>query len=621
MSAPSKPGALAQGALWLLIGVVLFGAGVGVYMTGHHDIQLYGGESVQFELVGCAEAEGVSCDIVNTSEWSEVFGVPTFTWAVPTGLLLAALAGLVLRGKREHLWSILAIGSLTTLFSGWLYYVSVIELKYVCLWCMRLYAVNIAVPVLALVAGALRAPKPSTPAFSTAAAVFVGLTALSIGGERAYRSSLLSGAPAVPALAEGVVDSPLDANDPEGPAPARTIQVRTEDGRDAELVIRPTDAWKGNPEAAVTVVEFADLECGYCKRASGQLKRLYESYGDRVLFVFKHFPMDPACNPGVRNRKHRDACNAAVAATCAQEQGRFWAFHDVAFKNQHELDADDLQAYASAVGLDAAAFDTCVRDRAIHERVRQNGEDGKAVDAHGTPRIFIQGKLYRAGSSAEQMARELEIALGANAAEAASAASELREVRSAITPIAADVPEMVKVTAGGASFEIDTFEAGLVDGKATSTKHAIPATRMSWFAARDACVAAGKRLCTESEWVTACQGAPAVDDDGDGQFADDMIEGTTYPYGDYHEPPRCWDGKEGDGFRPVYTGEMPGCRSADGAYDLTGNVEEWVGSSPETAVLLGGAFDTSQDHARCYRRNDTFGAGYANPRTGFRCCR
>ena len=65
---------------------------------------------------------------------------------------------------------------------------------------------------------------------------------------------------------------------------------------------------------------------------------------------------------------------------------------------------------------------------------------------------------------------------------------------------------------------------------------------------------------------------------------------------------------------------MPGCVTEQGVYDLTGNVEEWVGATPETAVLLGGGYDTSKDHARCYRRNDTYGPGYANKRTGFRCC-
>ena len=135
-------------------------------------------------------------------------------------------------------------------------------------------------------------------------------------------------------------------------------------------------------------------------------------------------------------------------------------------------------------------------------------------------------------------------------------------------------------------------------------------------------------MCTAGEWLTACQGTVPRDDDGDGEFADDLIEGTAYPYGDFHEDERCWDGhgpsdpptEDGTPWRPVLTGQLPGCVSAAGTYDLTGNVEEWVGDTAEHAVLLGGAFDTSEDHARCYRYNDTFGAGYKNPRTGFRCC-
>ena len=247
---------------------------------------------------------------------------------------------------------------------------------------------------------------------------------------------------------------------------------------------------------------------------------------------------------------------------------------------------------------------------------------GKALALHGTPRIWVDGKLYRAGQSAEQMARAVEEALGASTADAAQKALKMREQVQGIQPIPADVAPMQKITLGsGRTFEIDTFEAGLEGGTATVGKHQIPATRMSWFAARDACAAAGKRMCTEEEWLAACQGAPPVDDNGDGVFSDDMVEGTSYPYGDFHDPRRCWDGQQADGFRPVYTGEMPGCRSKDGAYDLTGNVEEWVGADEKRAVLLGGAYDTSDDHARCYRRNDTFGPGYANVRTGFRCCR
>ena len=458
-----------------------------------------------------------------------------------------------------------------------------------------------------------------TGVLGLAAAVYGVVAVGAIGGERAYRSSLLGEAPEVALPTEAEVDDKGPMADPEGAAPALTWQITTEDGNPATLRIDPDDAWKGAADAKVAVVEFADLECGYCKRASGQLKRLYEAYGDRVAFVFKHYPMDPACNPGVKNKKHRYACLAAEASVCAQKQGRFWAFHDITFKNQHQLKPDDLRAYAGAAGLDTDAFDQCMRSREGKDAVVADATHGAEVETHGTPRIWIDGKLYRAGTSAEQMARALELALGADAGDAAAAARQLAERRDPIVPVPADVPEMTRIEHDGLSFEIDTFEAGMTDGKATAGKHQVPGLRMSWFAARDACEAAGKRLCTEEEWVTACQGARAVDDDGNGQFADDLIEGRSYPYGEHHDPRRCWDnqGKQ----RPVYTGEMPGCVSADGVYDLTGNAEEWVGTSPETAVLLGGAFDTSKDFARCYRRNDTFGAGYANPRTGFRCCR
>lgn len=601
-----------------------FGVGLfaGVYMSRHHDVVKYGSEAMQGELIGCVESAKVSCDIVNTSEWSTLFGVPQFTWAIPMyALLLGLTLWSLLKRDRSVLWLIVGLGVANTLYSLWLGYVSVVELGKVCTWCMRLYAINLATPILGALAGVRGAPKPTVGLLASAFGLWAGVAGAAIGGEQAYRASLLGDGPAteVALPSEEEVHAQEAHDDPEGPPPALSWTVTTEDGKEATLAIQPDDAWKGAADAKVAVVEFADLECGYCKRASGQLKRLAEAYGDRVAFVFKHFPMSPQCNPGVNNNKHRYACMAAEAAVCAQDQGRFWAFHDITFKNQHNLKADDLRAYADAAGLDVGAFDTCMRERRGAARVKADAAEGAALDTHGTPRIWIDGTLYRAGTSAEQMARAIELALGATPSEAAVAAREVAEPRLEVVPVPADVPAMQRIERDGLSFEIDTFESALVDGVAVSGKHQVPGLRMSWFAARDACAAAGKRLCTEEEWVTACQGARAVDDDGNGQFADDLIEGTSYPYDDHHIRGRCWDDQEA--LRPVYTGEMPGCVSADGVYDLTGNAEEWVGATPETAVLLGGAFDTSKDFARCYRRNDTFGAGYASPRTGFRCCR
>ena len=100
--------------------------------------------------------------------------------------------------------------------------------------------------------------------------------------------------------------------DPEGPPPMLEFQVTTEDKNTASLTVEPDDPWKGAKDAKVLVVEYADLECGYCKRTAGQIKQLYDAYKDDVAFVFKHYPLDPSCNVGVKNKRHRSACLAAL---------------------------------------------------------------------------------------------------------------------------------------------------------------------------------------------------------------------------------------------------------------------------------------------------------------------
>ena len=99
------------------------------------------------------------------------------------------------------------------------------------------------------------------------------------------------------------------------------------------MTIGPNDAWRGNPNAKVTVVEFADFECAYCKRAAGQFERLYAAYGDRVLFVFKHFPMSTWCNSGVKYNKHANRAELPTPPSAPRIKGSFWSFSDMMFKD------------------------------------------------------------------------------------------------------------------------------------------------------------------------------------------------------------------------------------------------------------------------------------------------
>ena len=129
---------------------------IGGLMTWHHESQLYGGENDKGNLVGCEASAEVNCDIVNTSEYSEFLSIPIATWGMSTYLTIAVLAGIILSRKntliKQHAAKILVfIGLGTVLYSGFLFYISKSELKYVCAWCMRLYMINASIFVLASV--------------------------------------------------------------------------------------------------------------------------------------------------------------------------------------------------------------------------------------------------------------------------------------------------------------------------------------------------------------------------------------------------------------------------------------------------------------------------------------
>jgi len=137
--------------------------------------------------------------------------------------------------------------------------------------------------------------------------------------------------------------------------------------------------------------------------------------------------------------------------------------------------------------------------------------------------------------------------------------------------------------------------------------------------ATSACGRSGKRLCTEEEWVSACAGRAAEDDNHNSWFNDDTIEGNLYPYGLFYETGFCHDDADKGTAFPVVTGSHPDCKTASGIYDLAGNSGEWVATRPGKPGLMGGTASAGAG-ATCNRRASTFGVGYRNQTTGFRCC-
>jgi protein-disulfide isomerase len=139
---------------------------------------------------------------------------------------------------------------------------------------------------------------------------------------------------------------------------------------------------KGPADAKVTVVEFTDYQCPSCAAAQPVLEKLIAEYGDRVRFVVRDFPL----------QMHPDARKAAEAAEAAREQGKYWDYTAILFRNQSQLKPEQLKQYAQVLGLDRAKFEAALDDGRFAEKVNRDLLDGQRFGISGTPTFFVNGR-------------------------------------------------------------------------------------------------------------------------------------------------------------------------------------------------------------------------------------
>ncbi|MAQ19223.1 MAG: hypothetical protein CMN30_31035 [Sandaracinus sp.] len=136
--------------------------------------------------------------------------------------------------------------------------------------------------------------------------------------------------------------------------------------------------------ADVTIVEFSDFECPFCRQAHPLLTAVAREHSDRVAFVFMNYPLS----------MHEHSRDAARAALAAQKQGKFWEMHDILFENQTELAPSDIEGYARQVGLDMDRFHADLEDEALDAAIDGTRAQGQELGVNGTPRIFVNGRPF-----------------------------------------------------------------------------------------------------------------------------------------------------------------------------------------------------------------------------------
>jgi protein-disulfide isomerase len=157
--------------------------------------------------------------------------------------------------------------------------------------------------------------------------------------------------------------------------------------------------FKGAAKAAVTIVKFEDFHCPFCKQVQQTFTQLLARYDKKLKVVHRDFPID---------NLHPQARKAHEAARCANEEGKFWQYHDKLYANAPKASPEDLKSYAKAVGLNVETFERCIEGEKYKTAVQKDIDEGNRLGVNGTPAFFINGRLISGAQSLEGFARIID---------------------------------------------------------------------------------------------------------------------------------------------------------------------------------------------------------------------
>lgn len=151
------------------------------------------------------------------------------------------------------------------------------------------------------------------------------------------------------------------------------------------LNLTSNDHIQGIEDASVELIEYADYQCPYCKKAYYIVREAQKVLGSQLKLVFRNFPLEDL---------HPFALQAAVASEIAATHGKFWEMHDMLLENQRNLDTQSLMRYAEEIGLNADKFKKEFGNPQYFDKVKADVDSGIENGVEGTPTFFINGKLF-----------------------------------------------------------------------------------------------------------------------------------------------------------------------------------------------------------------------------------
>jgi protein-disulfide isomerase/uncharacterized membrane protein len=412
---PQKTQQVKKTWYWLQLTASLIGMLISLYLLVQHT-RLKSG--IQGGASFCSFGAHFNCDVVNVSDYAEVFGIPLAAFGALYFFVLVML-GLMATpsdkkfGRLQWLMGVLNVTALAVDLA--LLVIQVVKLKNFCLMCFLTYAATgVALWGNLMLTGGdgtfgsrfrralsldrfTGGGRFSTPALIMASLGVVCYVALLMMIPSFVRSSSPTEA--------HVEDALFQYFEAWKKMPIKSLEVKPEDGV------------FGNPMSRVRVLVFSDFQCPFCKKGAFTLSTALTPMKDKVLLVFKHFPLDSKCNPLLQYQLHAHACDLAKLGFCARKKGKFWDFHDRVFFNMTEGDLekgnDAIAAQLKDI-LTKEEFDRCLADDAPLKSIAEDIKLGNSLGVKGTPSVFINGKPVTIPLTVENLQKLVSIEEGSS---------------------------------------------------------------------------------------------------------------------------------------------------------------------------------------------------------------
>lgn len=324
----------------------------------------------------CSINQTFDCDVVNTSKYAVFVGVPVATWAFAYGILGLLISIVALRNDYlkmfgvNFLFFLSALAAMTSLVMLGL---SAFAINKFCLLCSLLQIANL---------GTFLYIACTAKPFLKVASIW------SLYSRKSF--SFLTIGFGVLLLTHALTSQlkkEIEFNEEIFVQEVRSAPILPiEDASDSPK------AGLQNGKAKLVMIEFFDYQCPACGFAARQMHRLAKAYGDKITVIYKHYPLDPSCNPNTPNARHLKACLAAKSAVCAHQQGKFGWMHEKLFSNQAHISLENILTWSKEGEFDLQAFQACLNEKKTAERVLQDIEQAMSLGLDSTPTFFINGR-------------------------------------------------------------------------------------------------------------------------------------------------------------------------------------------------------------------------------------